>query len=614
MGHGDDSEPSRYSAFISYSHHDRRIAARLHRRIERYRLPRAIARATGSARLKPVFCDREELVAAADLSEAVRRALRQSEHLIVLCTPDAARSAWVGREIEYFRSIRGDDRILPAWFSGTVETAFPAALLTTGAGDAVQPLAADFTRRGDGRLALLKLIAALAHVGLDDLVRRDAQRRVRQVVLLAAAIVGAIAVTAGLVIVTINARAAAAREQARSIDAASFQLNDLRRKLEAAGRLDLLATVNNGVARYYAAKTGRSLSIPALLQRAELLQAQAKDDEQRGRSPAARRDVIRAWAITERLLADHPDDAKIAFAHAQSEYWRGFIEWRLGSGDDAEIHFGRYAGLANQFVARRPADLDWRLERGYANSNLGMLALRQSVAIARARRFFRAAQADFLAVARQRPEDADLRYEIADGEAWLADVERLGGDMQAALDHRFAQRHLLEGLLEDTPRDARYRVGLIANTLGLARIAAARGDFEDALRRLDAAHSMAADLAAADPENASIARQKRAIEIFRVQTWLAMPARARPARAVLFATLGDCTAEWRKPDNDELAAFCDVQSARVAIAIGDRQGAAAILERLAMKKVAGRATLSERWRLDLDKDILWIRASLSRVA
>jgi hypothetical protein len=71
---------SGYSAFISYSHRDADFARRLQRALESYSLPRRLTvdLATlrpGTRRLRPVFRDRDELPAAADLTGAVRAAL-----------------------------------------------------------------------------------------------------------------------------------------------------------------------------------------------------------------------------------------------------------------------------------------------------------------------------------------------------------------------------------------------------------------------------------------------------------------------------------------------------------------------------------------------------------
>src|SRR4051812_3088589 len=93
----------RFRAFISYSHSDSRVALRLHRSLEGYRVPKRL-RGTPSEfgpvpeRLSPIFCDREELASSADLGTRVKDALADSDALIVVCSPEAAASHWVNEE------------------------------------------------------------------------------------------------------------------------------------------------------------------------------------------------------------------------------------------------------------------------------------------------------------------------------------------------------------------------------------------------------------------------------------------------------------------------------------------------------------------------------------
>ena len=95
----------KYRAFISYSHSDSRIARRLHRWLESYRMPaRLVGRSsplgTVPGRLHPIFRDREELPTSADLGEQIGSALRGSETLIVICSPRSAASQWHPAEQE----------------------------------------------------------------------------------------------------------------------------------------------------------------------------------------------------------------------------------------------------------------------------------------------------------------------------------------------------------------------------------------------------------------------------------------------------------------------------------------------------------------------------------
>src|SRR5688572_1713387 len=103
------SSTQRYFAFISYSHVDERWSRWLHNAIETYRVPKRLIGNAGRhgpvpARLAPVFRDRDELSGAADLTSTVREALEASGHLIVICSPAAARSASLSRRWRRSRS------------------------------------------------------------------------------------------------------------------------------------------------------------------------------------------------------------------------------------------------------------------------------------------------------------------------------------------------------------------------------------------------------------------------------------------------------------------------------------------------------------------------------
>ncbi len=187
--------PGRYWAFISYSHKDAAFGRRLHRRLEAYALPRRLvgrARADGMTvprHLAPIFRDREEFSAAQDLSAEVRAALAQSRSLVVVCSAAAAQSAWVAREIALFRELHPDRAVLAAIRAGEPSDGLPPVLRQrTASGEAVEPLAADFRKGRDGwEHGLLKLVAGIVGVGLDELVQRDSQRRVRRVTAVTAA-------------------------------------------------------------------------------------------------------------------------------------------------------------------------------------------------------------------------------------------------------------------------------------------------------------------------------------------------------------------------------------------------------------------------------------------
>lgn len=217
----------RYSAFISYNHRDAKFAAWLLKQLEGYRIPPRIrGRDSGlgvlGERLPPVFRDREELSASPDLAQSVRDALDVSAHLIVICSPNSAKSRWVNEEIRHFTRLGRRNRVQCLIVGGEPNAArmvgadpdlecLPPALFENGG---QEPLAADIRPGHDPRaVARLKLVAGLIGVGYDELAQREAHRRQRRLLLaLGAASTGFVAM-AGLATFALISRADAVKQR-----------------------------------------------------------------------------------------------------------------------------------------------------------------------------------------------------------------------------------------------------------------------------------------------------------------------------------------------------------------------------------------------------------------
>ena len=130
-----DPRPQRYRAFLSYSHSDQKVAAWLHHKLENYRVPRALVGSRtpsgpAPAKLGRVFRDDAEFAASDNLGAAIEEALAESGALIVLCSPEAARSQWVNAEIKRFTEIRPGGKVLALAVAGTMGSEImPPALL-----------------------------------------------------------------------------------------------------------------------------------------------------------------------------------------------------------------------------------------------------------------------------------------------------------------------------------------------------------------------------------------------------------------------------------------------------------------------------------------------------
>lgn len=221
----------RYAAFISYNQRDRAQSRWLHRALETYRFPaKLIGRGTKVGtlgnRLPPIFQDRAELSASANLAASVQVALAQSAFLIVICSPNGARSRWVNEEIrEFIRLgrqseiqclvIAGEPRPLRNADDPSDDGAFPPALFESGG---QEPLAADIRPGMDGKnLARLKLISGITGLAFDELRQREQSRRTRQLVIATSILALALLLVASLAVFALVSRgeAIAQRDIAR---------------------------------------------------------------------------------------------------------------------------------------------------------------------------------------------------------------------------------------------------------------------------------------------------------------------------------------------------------------------------------------------------------------
>lgn len=180
----------RYEAFISYRHlpPDTQAALQIEKALESYKIPRALRKKAGRARLRKCFRDRDELPLSDDLGESIDAALSRSDWLIVVCTPELPKSKWCLREIDRFIETGRRDKIIPVLLEGEPEDSYPRQLRFAqrdGQQVEVEPLSADLRADRAGgmrkklRVEKLRIAARILGVGFDDLRRRQRERRMK---------------------------------------------------------------------------------------------------------------------------------------------------------------------------------------------------------------------------------------------------------------------------------------------------------------------------------------------------------------------------------------------------------------------------------------------------
>lgn len=210
-----------YAAFISYNSADRDIARRLQRALESYSIPKALRGQTTrfgviGERIGKVCRDRTDFKTGESLNAALIEALDKSGALVVLCSPESARSKWVNAEVEHFQKSGRAARIFPLIArtdeSRFVVNSFPPALRRA---DGDEPIAADLQEAGDGwHDGVLKILASILDVDFDALRQRAlaAERRRARVAY------GVAAGMAALSVVAVSASVVAVRQRNRSLE------------------------------------------------------------------------------------------------------------------------------------------------------------------------------------------------------------------------------------------------------------------------------------------------------------------------------------------------------------------------------------------------------------
>jgi hypothetical protein len=483
-----------YRAFISYSHADGRFAGWLHRRLEAARLP-------DKARLTPIFFDRAELAAGPDLSAQVREALAQSAALIVIASPAARASRWVGQEIALFRVLHPDRPVLAALIKSEPAEAFPEALLSH-AGAAIEPLAADFRKGQDGkRLGLLKIVAGLTAQPLDRLVQRDAQTRQRRVMAVTAGALLLSLILSAALVLAIRARAEAERQRGEAEGLVEFMLTDLRDKLKGVGRLDVMDAVNQRAMAYYGGQSELDrLSPDSLQRRARVIEAMGEDDEHYGRAEPALAKYRELYRVTAAQLAVDPSNPDRILAHAISENRLGLTLSTMKRDKEALPRLRASQNLLKLLPIDRSKPKVIRL-RSLVSGNLCAIAVEDQQLSATAVRDCEDAVNQARLHLQIVPGDLTPKYDLAFHLLWLGDAQQAAGLTSLAEQSRMAALATSQELTQHDPANMMWREQHMEISFKLAWLAKKSGNRGAFKRNFATAQSDHTILVNRDPNN-----------------------------------------------------------------------------------------------------------------
>lgn len=624
----------RYMAFLSYSHDDAETADWLHEALEEFHVPaRLVGKLTDQGpipkSLGPIFRDRHELAASPDLGGEIEEAIAGSRFLIVLCSPDAAKSRWIDEEVATFKRLHREDRILPAIIAGEPfasempgreeEECFPPSLRvrfdsrgrpTT---QRAEPAAADLRDEGDGkRMGLLKIAAGMMGVGLDELAQREAARRHRRLYLITAASVVGMLFTSGLAYTAIDARDEARDQRRQAEGLIEFMLGDLREKLQPVGRLDVLDAVGARALEYYENQDKQSLTDDALAQRSKALTLMGEIAASRGNLDGALRRYREALASTAEALRRAPNDPQRMFEHAQSVYFVGETARLRGDLGEAGNRFREYRKLADGMIASDPENPTWQLEGAYASTNLGRVEFAQARYAESAATFQRLVSAIDPLFAAQ-PNNAEYLNLLLEALGDFAGSLEAAGKLDDAIRQRERQLSLLSPYLVQVRPDAELRQKAMIVNMALSWMRFLKGETRSALDHGETAADIGRRLVELEPTNADWLGRSASTQLNQAQLLLLAN---RTAEAEAVATQGcDKSAALIARDPSviawrDLSRFCQRLRAGLALAEGSGAESLAIARQLLDAVRADKIVLAkDRFALSqahkLVGDILW---------
>ncbi len=244
------------------------------------------------------------------------------------------------------------------------------------------------------------------------------------------------------------------REQAEEL--IQFMLGDLREKLEAVGRLDILDDVGDQSLEYFAAVSELELTPGELSKRVRALNQIGSVRISQGDLEAARVAFEQSLRLATDLAARDPSNGEWLRGVGEAQFYLGSVAYSKGDLTEAETWFERYRELAERLVALDPENPDWRMELAYSHTNLGALYEARGEMDRALPEMAAAIEIKEELLARS-PDDPERLESVANGLSWLGTGRETVGDLSGALAAFEREAAIRERLLGMEPENAEYR-------------------------------------------------------------------------------------------------------------------------------------------------------------
>jgi serine/threonine protein kinase len=298
-----------------------------------------------------------------------------------------------------------------------------------------------------------------------------------------------------------RARSVAVAREGQAEELIGFMLGDLRDKLTALGRLDLLDAVGDRALAYFAAVPASQLSDEELYRRAEALQQLGEVRMFQGKlAPAG--DLLRqSIGIAAGLAAKDSLNGRWQIGLARSQFWAGNVDWQLDNVDSALQHFLPFVTISKRLIAHYPDSLGYREELAYALNNIGF-AKQAKGDLAGAVEWYRASRGINQQLVDLRPDSVPWQVALSLEFNAEAVAQRKLGDLAGALANHDKELAIKEALLARDSTNSEHQRDVAVAHAYRGELRVLMGDIDGAVLDARAAHGIFSTVAAHDTSDA----------------------------------------------------------------------------------------------------------------
>ena len=402
----------------------------------------------------------------------------------------------------------------------------------------------------------------------------DTPRRRMRLAALAIVLVLVIASAVKYVVDITEARRDAERRRRQAEELVSFMVGDLRTKLEAVGRLDVLDGAASRALDYFASLSPEELSGSDLHKNALALAQLGEVRMNEGKLDAAVKMFRESLRFASSAVARDPEQEEWQLALSNAHFWTGEALRQKGDHAGTLQHFRAYLDLSQKLAAAHPGDTKYQAEVSYGHGNLGAVyegAGKLDAALAEYRTAVHLDRERW----RRDPNHGQWQGDLAISLNRFGVASQVTGDLVTARRVFDEELELRRRLVAASPGDAR-RITRLAAALGYRGVLQQMmGDYSGAIASYEEELSYSKKLADLDPSNVTV-RRNRAMAGSRLASLLTRDqARAKQLANEAVAELRAIVATDPRPAwQRDLAGVLTAQ-ARVRLSSGDAAGARA---------------------------------------